>query len=292
MRAYPPCRVTLRAAIVVFLCPVLLDAQAAVKQIGKDLYAYVSDNDSSANSTFLVGRIGILVVDTGLNAAEGGKLLSAIRKVSNLPVKFIVNTHYHPDHQGGNEVVGPDATIISTDFTRGRTLALMKAPSMEAFHFRPANLTLEKKITIHMDDQAVEVYFPGKAHTSGDVLVYFPMQRAIAMGDLFLNKSCPAMDNGSVGNWIQALDQVLQLPVESTVPGHFAVGTRSDLQRFRDYLSDLYEQVKALKNSGETLEQVRRDIHMNKYSDFRQYSKYEATFSDNAATVYGQLESH
>jgi len=80
--------------------------------------------------------------------------------------------------------------------------------------------------------------------------------------------------------------------VESTVPGHFAVGTRSDLQRFRDYLSDLYEQVKALKNSGETLEQVRRDIHMNKYSDFRQYSKYEATFSDNAATVYGQLESH
>ena len=292
MRAYPPCRVTLRAAIVVFLCPVLLDAQAAVNQIGKDLYAYVSDNDSSANSTFLVGRIGILVVDTGLNAAEGGKLLSAIRKVSNLPVKFIVNTHYHPDHQGGNEVVGPDATIISTDFTRGRTLALMKAPSMEAFHFRPANLTLEKKITIHMDDQAVEVYFPGKAHTSGDVLVYFPMQRAIAMGDLFLNKSCPAMDNGSVGNWIQALDQVLQLPVESTVPGHFAVGTRSDLQRFRDYLSDLYEQVKALKNSGETLEQVRRDIHMNKYSDFRQYSKYEATFSDNAATVYGQLESH
>jgi glyoxylase-like metal-dependent hydrolase (beta-lactamase superfamily II) len=271
---------------------VLLDAQAAVKQIGKDLYAYVSDNDSSANSTFLVGRIGILVVDTGLNATEGGKLLSAIRKVSNLPVKFIVNTHYHPDHQGGNEVVGPDATIISTDYTRGRTLALMKAPSMEAFQFRPANLTLEKKITIHMEDQAVEVYFPGKAHTSGDVLVYFPRQRAIAMGDLFLNQSCPAMDNGSVENWIQALDQVLRLPVESTVPGHFAVGTRSDLQRFRDYLSDLYEQVKALKNSGETLEQVRRDIHMNKYSDFRQYSKYEATFSDNAATVYGQLESH
>ena len=292
MKAYSPCRIAVRAAALVLLCPVLAEGQA-VKQIGKDLYAYVSGDDSSANSTFLVRENGILVVDTGLNATEGGKLLSAIRKVSNLPVKYIVNTHYHPDHQGGNEVVGPNATIISTDFTRERTLAIMKAPGMQAFHFRPANLTFERKIAIHMEDQTVEVYFPGKAHTSGDALVYFPAQRAIAMGDLFLNRSCPAMDSGSVENWIQVLDHVLQLPIESVVPGHFEVGTRSDLKRFRDYLSDLYEQVKALKKrSGETLEQVRRDVNMSKYSDFRQYSKYEATVSDNAAMIYQQLESH
>ena len=275
---------------VLFFSPPRAVAQPNVKQIGKGLYAYVSDNDSSANSTFLVDGSGILVVDTGLNATEGGKLLRAIRGVSNLPVKYVVNTHYHPDHQGGNAVVGPDATILSTDFTRERTLALTKAPGMESFRFRPANLTFEKKITLHMEDQAVEIFFSGKAHTSGDVLVYFPAQRAIAMGDLFLNKSSPAMDDGSVESWIQVLDHVLQLPVERAVPGHFEVGTRSDLQRFRDYLSDLYEQVKALKKSGETLEQVRRDIRMEKYSDFRQYPKYEATFSENARTIYQQID--
>jgi len=275
---------------VLLFCPLWAVAQPNVKQIGKGLYAYVSDNDSSANSTFLVDGSGILVVDTGLNATEGGKLLRAIRGVSNLPVKYVVNTHYHPDHQGGNEVVGPDATIISTDFTRERTLALTKVPAMESFRFRPANLTFEKKITLHMEDQAVEIFFSGKAHTSGDVLVYFPAQRAIAMGDLFLNKSSPAMDDGSVESWIQVLDHVLQLPVERAVPGHFEVGTRSDLQRFRDYLSDLYEQMKALKKSGETLEQVRRDIRMEKYSDFRQYPKYEATFSENARTIYQQID--
>ena len=266
-----------------------LFAQPAAKQIGKDLYAYISDNDASANSTFLVGDTGILVVDTGLNAIEGTKLLSAIRQISHLPVKYIVNTHYHPDHQGGNRTVGPDAVVISTDFTRDRTLAIAKAPNLEAFHFQPANLTFQHKITIYVGSYAVEIFFSGKAHTSGDGLVYFPDQHVIAMGDLFLNRSCPAMDDGSAENWIHALDQVLQWPIESAVPGHFEVGTRADLQRFRDYLNDLYNQVTAMRQKGETLDQIRQNIHMEKYSDFRQYPKYEATFADNAASIYKQL---
>jgi len=263
-------------------------AQPSAERIGKDLYARISDNDASANSTFLIGEKGILVVDTGLNSSEGTKLLTSIRQISNLPVEYIVNTHYHPDHQGGNIVVGPNATVISTDFTRERTLALMKAPD-GALRFKPADLSFSKQITVHVGGYPVEIFFPGKAHTSGDALVYFPDQKAIAMGDLFLNRSCPAMDEGSVENWIHALDQVLALPIEKAVPGHFELGTRSDLQRFRDYLNDIYEQVAALKNKGETLEQVVHDIHLEKYSDFRQFPKYEATFSDNASTIYREL---
>jgi len=102
--------------IALFL-PVLCPA-ASVHKIGPDLYAYISDNDGSANSTFLVSDQGILVVDAGLNAQESRKLLAGIRKVSQAPVRWIVNTHYHPDHIGGNGVVGPDAVVISTEFTR------------------------------------------------------------------------------------------------------------------------------------------------------------------------------
>ncbi len=282
-----------RLALIVFvvlLC-YLSYAQLTAKQIGKDLYAYISDNDASANSTFLIGDKGILVVDTGLNAAEGAKLLSAIRQVSSLPVKYVVNTHYHPDHQGGNAVVGSDAVVISTDFTRERTLAIANAPNMRAFHFQPADLTFQSKITLHLGGYNPEVFFPGKAHTSGDALVYFPEQHAIAMGDLFLNRSSPAMDDGSAENWIHALDQVLQLPIEHAVPGHFELGTRADLQRFRGYLNDLYQQVSEMKRKGESVDQVRHNLHMEKYSDFRQYPKYEATFADNAATIYGQLDA-
>lgn len=280
------------AVLLVLVCSTLAVAEPAVKQTGTGLYAYISDNDASANSTFLVGDAAILVVDTGLNETEAAKLLSAIRQVSTLPVKYIVNTHYHPDHQGGNLVVGPSAVVISTDFTRERTLVLQKAPGMEGFHFHPADLTFQQQVTLHVYPYSVQIYFPGKAHTSGDALVYFPQQRAISMGDLFLNRSSPAMDDGSVENWIQALDRVLDLSVENVVPGHFELATKSDLKRFRDYLYDLYQQVKALKQKNETLEQVRHEVHMEKYSDFRQYPKYEATFGDNAATIYRQLQAN
>jgi cyclase len=275
-----------------FLASTQMWAAPQVKQTGPDLYAYISDNDSSANSTFLVGSKGILVVDTGLNATEGGKLLEAIRKVSNLPVQYIVNTHYHPDHQGGNATVGPSAVVISTNYTRERTLAVMQSAPADLAMLRPANVTFQQKLTVHLDPYIAEIYFPGKAHTSGDALVYFPRQRTIAMGDLFLNRSSPAMDDGSAENWIKALDEVLQKPLDAVVPGHFELATRVELQRFRDYLRDLFEQVQALSLKGATLAEVRRGIHMEKYSDFRQYPRFQATFADNAEAIYLQLKPH
>ena len=282
----------LRAAVLaVIACSVLTAAKPTVQQVGPGLYAYISDNDASANSTFLIGRAGVLVVDTGLNAAEGTKLLGAIRQVSLLPVKFIINTHYHPDHQGGNAVVAPNAVVISTDFTHDHTLALMQSPEMKAFQFRPATVTFQKQMTVYLDPYSVDVYFPGKAHTSGDALVYFPQQRVLAAGDLFLNRSSPAMDNGSAANWIQALDHALELPLEHVVPGHFELGSKADLQGFRDYLSDLFQQVRTMQQRGDSLEQVRQNIRMEKYADFRQYPKYQATFADNAAVIYQQLQA-
>ena len=266
-------------------------AAPGAKQIGPGLYAYISDNDSSANATFLVGNTAILVVDTGLNQVEGGKLLEAIRAISPLPVRYIVNTHYHPDHQGANATVGPDAIVISTDFTRDRTLAISTNPEMERFHFHPAQLTFQKQVTLHLDPYVAEVLFSGKAHTSGDALVYFPQQHSIAMGDLFLNRSSPAMDDGSVANWIQILDHVLLLQLDHVVPGHFELSSKADLQRFHDYLTDLYQQVVDMKKRGETLEEVQHNLHMEKYANFRQYPKFEATFSDNAAVIFKQLQA-
>ncbi|PYX25313.1 MAG: hypothetical protein DMG87_02005, partial [Acidobacteria bacterium] len=107
---------------------------------------------------------------------------------------------------------------------------------------------------------------------------------------LFLNRSSPAMDQGSVENWIKALDAVLTLPLEAVVPGHFELATKTELHRFRDYLNDLYQQVRALYEKSASLEQVRQGIHMEQYQDFQQYPKFEATFADNANTIYQQLK--
>jgi cyclase len=285
------CKSAWLAVLVLLFSCARMSATPQVKPIGPGLYAYISDNESSANSTFLIGNKGILVVDTGFNATEGTKLLQAIRSVSNLPVEYIVNTHYHLDHQGGNSVVGPSAVVISTDWTRERTLEIIQSqPPQEHTLFRPADVSFQEKLTVHLEPYSAEVYFPGKAHTSGDALVYFPHQHAIAAGDLFLNRSSPAMDTGSVENWIRALDHVLSLPVETVVPGHFELASKKELARFRDYLSDLFIQVGVLTRKGASLEEIRRNLHMEKYSDFRQYPQYHATFADNAAVIYQQLQ--
>jgi cyclase len=256
-------------------------AAASVHKVGPDLYAYISENDASANATFLVSEKGILVVDTGLNASEGGKLLAEIRKISPAPVRWIVNTHYHPDHRGGNSVVGPQAVIISTAFTR------VQAGSSPDYAL---NETVSQDL-LSVGGHTVWIYHPGPAHTRGDLVVYFPDEHAIATGDLFLNNSCPAMDDGDLENWIAALDQMLELPVEHVVPGHFELATKNELRHFRNYLGDLRDQVRRMRSNGLSLEQVQKALVLSAYKDLRQFPQYEATFKDNAAAYYKQLES-
>jgi cyclase len=258
-------------------------AAASTQKIGPDLYAYISENDASANSTFLVSDQGILVVDTGLNAQEGQKLLAEIRKISSAPVRWIVNTHYHPDHRGGNSALGPDAVIISTAFTRKQ--AGSAAPGYALNETLGAN-----GLTLFIGGHEVRVYHPGPAHTMGDAVVYFPDQHAIATGDLFLTNSCPAMDEGDMENWIHALDHMLGLPVEHIVPGHFALATKAEMQSFRNYLADLRDQVQRMHAEGKTLAQVQKALDLSAYKGFRQFPNYEATFKDNAAAYYEQLE--
>ena len=289
-------------AAITLCCTIAIVAAPRVEQLAPNLYAYVSDNDHSANSTFLVGQHGILVVDSGLNTVEGQKLLDEIRKISPLPVLFIVNTHYHTDHQGGNGVVGPDSLVIASPFTRERTLQAIaqlcerqaKAGGAQAAgpqpSFRVAGETLAQKVTIYLDDDPVEIISPGPAHTMGDVYVFFPKQRTVAAGDIFMNNSCPAMDQGSASNWVHTLDAILALPADHFVPGHFAVGTRDSFTQFRNYMADLSTQVGKLYQSGATVEQVRQQIDMKKYSDFRQFPLFHATFADNAETIYHQLQ--
>ncbi|HEX4603748.1 MAG TPA: MBL fold metallo-hydrolase [Candidatus Angelobacter sp.] len=281
----------------ILLCLLSVCASAAsVHKIGADLYAYISDDDSSANSTFLVSEQGILVVDTGLNAQEGRRLLDEIRKISQAPVRWIVNTHYHPDHRGGNSVVGPDAVIISTYETRAAVLrsqheqdALNGQKAAPEYQLNQIFLGTRGP-TLFVGGHEVRIYYPGPAHTMGDAVVYFPDQHAIATGDLFLTNSCPAMDEGDMENWIAALDQMLALPIEHVVPGHFELATKTELRRFRNYLAALRDQVARMRANGLALERIQKLLVLAAYKDFRQYPQYEATFKDNAAAYYSQLE--
>jgi cyclase len=263
-------------------------AAAPVQSLGGGLYAYISDNDASSNSVFLVGKKQILVVDTGFDDHEAEKLLAAIRSVSPLPVGYVVNTHYHRDHQAGNGIIGPSAEIVTTPFTRERTTEMLKRPPPST-HFRAATIAITTEADIYLDDQQVHIEFPGPAHTMGDLVVYFPAQRVVATGDLFLNHSSPAMDRGSVLNWIHALEKILASPTQTFVPGHFEAGSRADFERFHDYLAALRDQVSAQVEHNTPWPDIRDHLDMKRFSDFRQFPNFRATFADNAQTIYREL---
>jgi hypothetical protein len=99
-----------------------------------------------------------------------------------------------------------------------------------------------------------------------------------------------AMDDGDMENWITALNHILALPIEHVVPGHFELATKTDLQLFRNYLADLRDQVARMYRQGIAMERVQASLALDPYKNFRQYPKYEATFKDNAAAYYRQLE--
>jgi cyclase len=259
-----------------------------VHPLGQGLYAYISDNDASCNSVFLVGQDAILVVDTGFDIRAGENLLSAIRAVSKLPVKYIVNTHYHRDHQAANGLIGPQSEVLTTAFTRQRTLDFLKRPPAGT-DFRAATITITDAADIYVDDQRVHLEHPGPGHTMGDLVVSFPAQKVMATGDLFLNGSCPAMDRGSVLNWIHTIETMLGSPAEKFVPGHFGIGSRQDLQRFHDYLAALRDQVAAQIAAEASWEQTRQRLDMSRFSDFRQFPNFHATFADNASVLYQEL---
>ena len=267
-----------------------LTGAAQVHPLGEGLYAYISDNEASCNSVFLVGSDRILVVDTGFDAAAGEKLLRAISAISALPVRYIVNTHYHRDHQAANGIVGPQADIFSTASTRARTLELLQRD--HGVGYRAATITTDKaEIYLHtkVGEQQVHLEFFGPAHTMGDLVVEFPAQKVVATGDLFLNRSCPAMDRGSVLNWIHSLEQLLATPAQTFVPGHFELGSRKDLQRFYDYLATVRDQAARQVSAGTSWEQVRQRLDMRDYADFRQFPNFHATFEDNAHVLYTEL---
>lgn len=298
-RVTPISRILLLAAVFLFALATTPPAYSdgSVQKLAPNLYAYISDNDGSSNSTFLVGPHEIIVVDTGLNSVEGEKLNRAIRSVSDRTVRYILNTHYHPDHQGGNSVVGPNAVIISTPFTRTRTLEMIASATKNRSSARgipslePATLTFTSHVTLYAGSDPVELYALGAAHTGGDAIAYFPNEHVVATGDVYITRSCPDIDHGDVHHWIQVLDFMLSLHATRFVPGHFEIASRAQVQRFRDYLADLYAQVETMYKAGATLEQVRQGIHMEKYADFRQFPKFRATFADNAAEVYRELAS-
>jgi len=213
----------------------------------------------------LPGPDGVLMVDAQF-APLTDKILAAIRQLSDKPVRFLINTHVHGDHTGGNENLGKTGvTILAREQLRGR---LMKpAPGTNGASTPPAPppalpmITYDAPITIHMNGDDVQLVPIPLAHTDGDTLVKFPGNDVIMTGDFYRSLGYPNIDRangGSLKGMLDGLETIVKLagPTTKIVPGHGAIVDRAAVSAHRDMIVAMRDRVAKMVQQNMTLAQI------------------------------------
>jgi cyclase len=190
-------------------------------------------------------------------------IMAQLKKITNQPVKYVINTHYHGDHSGGNaKLQALGAQVVTSENARAK-MADVKQPGM-------ANLTLENNLRLYVGGKRIEVRYFGRSHTDGDVVVLFPDHRVLSAGDMFtFGDATPELidyaGGGSAKDWTKTLDGALQLDFDSVVPGHGTVTTKQEMRKFRDSTLTLRNRVHGMlaqnKSRAEIEKMLRSDFH-------------------------------
>jgi cyclase len=241
---------------------------------------------AGGNITVQIGDMGILVVDTGL-ALMSDKVLAAIRKLSDKSIQYVVNTHVHADHTGGNDairkagvtVTGANVTGDIKDagsgaqvFAQDNVLQRMNAPggSQAAVPFGswPTLTYLSGRKQMYFNGEPIEIIHQPAAHTDGDSFVFFRRSDVISTGDIFVTTTYPFIDvarGGSINGEIDALNNLVDMAVTAfqdeggtaIVPGHGRICDQFEAVLFRDMVTILRDRIQASIKKGMTLEQVK-----------------------------------
>lgn len=258
-------------------------ADFTVKKIGDGVYAAVSPDRSKAgsNAGFIVGSNGVVVVDTFTTTDAAKELLTEIRKVTNLPIRFVVNTHYHLDHTGGNAVFAEAGAII---LAHRNVYSWLRAENLKFFGPSPKSeekaqvaslvlpdLVYSEAVDIHLDSRLVQVRYM-RGHTGGDSVVIVPDANVVFGGDLVWQKHLPNLIDASTQPWIQTLDSLLrEHPSATFVSGHGDVATPADVNAFREYLITLRTAVAEAQSNGKSGDDLVKSVKATlkeKYGDW------------------------
>src|SRR5271163_1309145 len=242
-----------------------------LQKIGNGIWAAIVNDQGLAggNAGFVIGDDGVLVIDTFQDPLPAKALLGEIRKLTPLPIRFVVNTHYHLDHVNGNDVfAAAGATIVAhrnvRAWMRTENIKMLDPPVTPEKKARVQSLTLptvvyDSHIELYLGSRRINVrYYPG--HTGGDSVVSIPDAHVVFCGDLLWKDHIPNLIDASTPEWIKTLNTMPADYGESMwVPGHGGVANANDIRTFRKYLEDLRTAVsreQAAGKSGDALVQA------------------------------------
>jgi cyclase len=260
------------------------NAEVHVWPVRDNMYMIVG---AGGDITVQVGTDGVLVVDSGL-ANMSDKVLAAIRSISKAPIRYLINTHYHPDHVGGNEAIRKAGSTISggnVAFDLGaaasegaqviaheNVLNRVSAPTGKQSALPqggwPTDTYFNDEKKMYFNGEGIEIIHMPNAHTDGDSIVYFRRSDVIATGDIFTTVMYPVIDTaagGTINGTIDALDRIVDLiiPVYGqdggtlVVPGHGRLCDLGDVINFREMTIIIRDRIQDMIKKGMTLEQVK-----------------------------------
>lgn len=210
--------------------------EARLTEALPNIYCMVDLTGNGANAAFITTKEGVIVIDTRGSKQEAAQVLKAIRKMTNQPVVYVVNSHFHKENISGNGVFKSARTIIAQK--RAQAMTVLEA-EREKRKVTPANLSFKKKLELKLGKYHLKLIHPGPAHTDGDLYVYIPKWRIIITGGLVSNRIIPFLGDSNIESWINALVEMEDLDAEVIVPGHGPVGGKPIVTQMKHYLMEL-----------------------------------------------------
>ncbi len=257
-------------------------------EVLKNVYTIVDNEGVDSNTTFIITKEGVIVIDTRSTPAEAKKILAEIRQRTDLPIVYTINTHYHGGHTFGNQVFKNSKTIIAHKNVRDTLiesgqdhlsfLKTFKTPGIDEVEVTLPNVIYEKRLKIWLGEYRLELLYNGKGHTDGDTIIYIDHLRTVIAGDLISNEVIPYMGDAYLDEWIETLNLLEQLKNETVIPGHGSIGGRPTVIAMKHYLLNLkglvLEQLNNNKSLKETQEAV-APVLGKKYKSWKKQERIE-----------------
>jgi len=245
------------------------------------------------------GNIGILSTDEGFLIVDSkfksvaDSILTIIKTISPNKIRYLVNTHYHADHTGGNEIIGKNAEIIMHPACKSTKQNLYKQAGIEDILLNNATVWKEGMV-LQLGDETVRLLHFGNAHTSGDLIVVFEESKAVHTGDLFFNGWPPYIDvddGANTENWISTIETLCEkYPDFYFIPGHGVVTDAKNFLDFANYLKILRARVSKVIQEGKTRTEATEYIKIEEYSHLRDPRSDDGlSIKKNIGWVYDEM---
>ena len=260
----------------------------AFKQVAPDVY-FLFDFTSS-NAGVLITDEGVLVIDTRQHPRDGQDLLERIRKITDKPIRWVINTHFHGDHHYGNSVFkAAGATIVAQQET-ARLMRQLQDKEMarrgnffKSRGYDPAevklvlpDVTFDRELTIRLGGREIRLVYLGPGQQVGDTFTFLPHTRMVYTSGMFGPRSMPNMAfTPSVESWLTLLDQLAAMDVEKILPAHGDVSTVADVKELRAMIADEYTTVKEAIAKGMSLDDALKTLTFPQYKDWRNYPRLQ-----------------